>query len=71
MDVSSTCPQVVHWTVFTASYRKVADRVGAVSGVTSILWDLKDDRGQDVSDGIYFLRIEGDGGSPAKIVVLR
>lgn len=71
MDVSSSCPQVVHWAVYTAAYRKVADRVGSVSGVTTLYWDLKDDRGQDVSDGLYFLRIEGDAGSPAKIVVLR
>jgi len=32
---------------------------------------LKDDLGQEVSNGIYFLRITGDGEWAAKIVVLR
>jgi hypothetical protein len=71
LDVLSPCPQTVHWMVFTASYRKIMDKVENVSGGSQIRWDLKDDLGRDVSNGVYFLRFEGYGGEKFKIAVLR
>ena len=71
VEIRSLCPQTVHWAVFTAAYRKVVDRVEQVSGGSQIRWDLKDNLGRDVSNGIYFMRLEGNGGETVKIVVLR
>jgi hypothetical protein len=36
-------------------------RHGALAGVTSLDWDLRDDRGERVSPGIYFVRAMAGG----------
>jgi hypothetical protein len=57
--------------VTTAGYRKIVDRFEPVEGGSRIRWDLKDDLGRDVSNGIYFLKMDGSVGSASRIVVLK
>jgi hypothetical protein len=72
LDVKSPCPQTAQWTVFTTAYRKVAEGEKALSGDDQLQWNLRDSRGKSVSNGVYFMRIVGNGGPyTAKIVVLR
>lgn len=42
------------------------------AGVVEIRWDGRDDNGRSVAAGVYFVRVEGEGGSsPRKLVRLR
>ncbi len=43
-----------------------------VSGSHSIVWNGKDDTGKDVSTGLYYCRVDGDGQSQAiKLLLLK
>lgn len=52
---------VVKWSVFTLSFRKIVGGEITITNNGVIVWDLKDQYGKQVSDGLYYLRIEMDG----------
>jgi hypothetical protein len=66
----------VEWSVFTTSFRKILDVSNPVSGNnTNIVWDLNDDWGEPVANGLYYIRIVISGSEKTskiiKFIVLR
>jgi hypothetical protein len=59
----------VKWDVFTAAFRKIRTGTSAVSNFTQIRWDLEDQQGARVSQGVYYLRIEVNGVTGHRIVI--
>jgi hypothetical protein len=60
--------------VFDASGRKVRQLVNGVlpTGVTAVRWDGRNERGDHVGSGVYFLWLEWPGGSLSRrIAVVR
>ena len=55
--------------IYTLTGTLVKD-IGNATG--NVVWDVKNDSGEDVASGIYFARISGSGGEKTiKIVVQR
>ena len=73
VDLQSACPKEIHWVVMTTAYRKMAGGSALVSGKLTVAWDLKDQRGAPVADGMYYFMIKTDGGAWKRVplVVLR
>lgn len=70
----STLPETkVEVAVFDVHGRKVRTLLsGDVTGTTEVAWDGRDDRGEDVAQGLYFVRVTGDRGSRTqRVAVLR
>lgn len=66
--ISCTVPSELAGTTFHAAVIDLSGRAvrtlarhGAPAGVTSLDWDLRDDRGERVSPGIYFVRAMAGG----------
>jgi hypothetical protein len=55
--VQSPLPFHVEWDVFTTAFRKVREGKDGGSGNAGLLWDLKDDWGNRIADGLYYLRV--------------
>jgi hypothetical protein len=54
-------PSRVRWKVFTVAFRKILDHdEGTTSGGT-LVWNLSDQWGTRVANGLYYLRVEIDG----------
>jgi len=60
----------IHWSVFTAAFRKIREGKTIVTGAGSIVWDLKDKAGAPAALGLYYLRVEvkGNTGTTRKIL---
>ena len=75
IDLKSGCTIQAHCMIFTSAYRKVFDQVLTVMGTQRLTWDLKDQKGSQLSNGVVYLKVvDGNGkvvvkGSP--IVILR
>lgn len=61
VHVSVPGTTVVKWSVFTLSFRKIVGGEIQITNNGVIVWDLKDQYGKQVSDGLYYLRVEMDG----------
>jgi hypothetical protein len=55
--------------VFTAAFRKIRSQTIPVSNTAQVKWDLEDQEGNRVSEGIYYLRVEVNGLSGNKVVI--
>jgi flagellar hook assembly protein FlgD len=49
--------------------RRLVDRDAAAPGAYSATWDGRDDAGRAVPGGVYFYRLETDGGTRSTRVV--
>jgi hypothetical protein len=56
-DLLTSCPQEVEWTVFTSGYRKIYEQAIQVKGPKTVVWNLRDQEGEIVSNGLYFIRV--------------
>jgi len=75
IELKSGCPKKAHFMIFTSAYRKVFDRVLTVMGTQYLTWDLKDQKGATVSNGVVYLKVVDEEGNVlvkgAPIVILR
>ncbi len=56
----------VEWSVFTTAFRKILDIPQPIAGTSVVLsWDLNDNWGVPVANGLYFIRVQVTG--PVKI----
>jgi hypothetical protein len=65
-NVQTTQSTQVEWSVFTLSLRKVYQNSHSVDGQATIAWNLKDNSGVPVADGLYYLRVKA--GSTVKVM---
>jgi hypothetical protein len=62
LDLKVPAVSTVKWAIFTVSYRKIMNGSEVVSGSRArLVWDLKDDWGRPVSNGLYFMSVEITG----------
>jgi len=68
-------PSNLRWKIFTTAFRKIADHEEPVSSGGTLLWDLRDQSGAAVANGLYYLRVEIVGPQPMtkilKVLVIR
>jgi len=68
-------PSLVQLGIFTTAFRKIYDRHLTLLGQNILDWDLRDQWGAPVANGLYYLRIQVTGPQPAvrvfKILVIR
>jgi hypothetical protein len=58
--------------VFTSAFRKVVERAETLSNRAPLRWDLRDDQGRLVSNGLYYMRIEdGEGTETFPLVIMK
>jgi flagellar hook assembly protein FlgD len=61
--------------VFTLAFRKISSQTTQISGTTTLQWDLKDLSGVQVSNGLYYVRIQVTGVASTtkilKVLILR
>jgi flagellar hook assembly protein FlgD len=61
--------------VFTLAFRKISSQTTQISGTATLQWDLKDLSGVQVSNGLYYVRIQVTGVSSTtkilKVLILR
>lgn len=73
IDVSK--PSTVQWSVFTQAFRKIRSGETFIDQTGTIQWDLRDDQGMPVADGLYFIRVKVTGGQTTvkifKVLVIR
>jgi hypothetical protein len=48
----------VRWDIFTTAYRRIAGDNSISLPGDRLVWDLKDQQGQDAANGIYYWRLE-------------
>jgi hypothetical protein len=46
------------WSVFTMAFRKIRKGKSLIVGTSTLQWDLKDESGGWVANGLYYLRIQ-------------
>jgi hypothetical protein len=66
----------VKWDIFTTAFRRVAGQSANALPGNYLVWDLRDQEGQEAANGIYYWRVElKDAGGTrvrlAKVLVLR
>ena len=75
VQISVPGTTMVKWSVFTLSFRKIVNGEKQVTQHDYIQWDLKDQDGKQVGDGLYYLRVEMNGTQPVsnvfKVLILR
>ncbi len=65
VSVNVPGPSTVNFDVFTAAFRKIVSQPPVqINGQTSLGWDLKDNWGNPVADGLYYIRIRVSGIQP-------
>ena len=61
--------------VFTLAFRKIYSQTKQADGPLTFQWDLKDDKGSQVADGLYYVRVHVAGSKSAtkilKVLILR
>jgi hypothetical protein len=70
VDLLSSCPIRAEWKVVTTAYRVMAKGSLEVSGAGRVVWDLRDQKGRRVSNGLYTLVIETAGGESRRIPLM-
>jgi hypothetical protein len=74
-QVQSPSPSRVVLEVFTLAFRKIATQNMQINGNQTIQWNLKDNKGVRVADGMYYVRIQITGSKSTtkviKILVLK
>jgi hypothetical protein len=70
VDIQLPGPAIIHWAVFTTTFRKINAGDLSLSGSGTFTWDLKDKTGTPVARGIYYLRLEitGDFNTVKKVL---
>jgi hypothetical protein len=68
-DFVSSCiyvpgPSSVELTVYTTAFRKIYDKTIQVSSYGTLTWDLRDQWGTPVANGLYYVRIRVTGPAP-------
>ncbi len=54
----------------TTAYRKMAEGSALVSGKLTVAWDLRDERGRPVSNGVYYFLAQAAGGSWKRVPLM-
>ncbi len=66
---------VIKWTVYTLAFRKIAEGETSIDQTGTIEWDFKDRYQNQVSNGLYYMRVEAIRGQTIskvfKILLLR
>jgi hypothetical protein len=61
--------------VFTTAFRKIRSQTAKVYGFQTLQWDLKDTKGTQSADGLYYVRVQVTGTKSAskilKVLILR
>jgi hypothetical protein len=70
IDLLTSCPQEVDWTVFTSGYRKVYEETIWVSGPKTVVWNLRDKKSSQVSNGLYYVQVRIGNVGPKILKVL-
>jgi len=74
-NVSVPGSSTVTMDVFTLAFRKIASQTKSIYGDQTLLWDLKDVAGVQVSDGLYYVRVHVSGTQSStkifKVLILR
>jgi len=73
VNLTSPCPNVVSWKIITVAHRVVAQGQMGVQGTQTLTWDQQDQKGQWVSNGLYYLVVSqtGQPNITVKILILR
>jgi hypothetical protein len=76
IPVQAPTDSTAHWTVYTTAFRKVYDHSQSIPGNNGILsWALVDTWGSPVANGVYYVRVQVTGLTPAtkvlKVLVIR
>lgn len=58
VDIEAPGNATVQWAVFTTAFRRIHSGRFTVSGSGKFQWDLRDQGGQPVAKGIYYLRLK-------------
>lgn len=61
VDLVTGCPKIIHWTIYTAAYRKIGEWRTTANGRASITWDLTDAKGKKVAPGLFYWVITPEG----------
>ena len=71
VDIQVHTPDLstVRYSVFTTAFRKIFESSQELDGAGLLEWNLKDEFGQNVANGLYFIRIviQGPQGTTQKI----
>jgi hypothetical protein len=70
-DLMSSCEVETEWSIVTAGYRVVRRGDARVSGRTTVVWDLRDDQGALVANGLYWFVARAEDGEVVRTPVLR
>jgi hypothetical protein len=75
IDIEVPGPSTVKWAVYTLAFRKVYGGSFTVNSTMTWMWDLKDKKGIQVSNGLYYVRLEITGAQSLnktlKLLVIR
>ena len=73
--VQTSGRSVVKMDIFTLNFRKIFDRTFEAEGVQTVSWNLKDPMGDQVANGVYYVRINITGSQSVtkivKVLILR
>jgi hypothetical protein len=70
VDLISTCATKARWAIVTVGYRLVRQGTALVSGKTTVEWDLKDEKGSPIANGLYWFTIREEGGAIRRTPIL-
>jgi hypothetical protein len=75
IKVSTPEQSSVTMEIYTLTFRKIKSQEDTIYGSQNLRWDLKDDAGVQVANGVYYVRIKVAGNKPVtkfdKILILR
>jgi len=70
LDLKVLAASTVKWKIFTVSYREIMHGSRIVSGSRArLVWDLKDDWGRPLNNGLYFMSVEVSGSMNSKKIL--
>ena len=68
-------PSTVGWKIFTMGFRKIFEDHSQVASAGTILWNLEDQGGTPVANGLYYLQVDITGPQPLtrilKVLVMK
>jgi hypothetical protein len=71
VDLSSSCPVKANWMIVSSGYRVLRQGNILVLGHTTVEWDLKDQKGNPVANGLYWFVLKNTSGPIRWMPILR
>jgi hypothetical protein len=70
VDFASTCSTEARWAIVTAAYRLTRQGTVWISTGTTVEWNLTDDKGSPVANGLYWFAVKGSAGKIQRVPIL-